>query len=316
MKRLVMILALASAACLPPASAGAAPLKLEKQEIKETKRAYEIKLAYPRTGHPAIDRQLSAWARELATSFAKDAIETKDNMTWDEELTYEVPRNDGQVLSLVFTLYNFTGGAHPNSSYRTFHFLLPDGTNAEIAEIFSPRGIRRISDISIARLRRDLSGPDGMSDADWISKGAAPNARNFANFVLTPSELTIHFDSYQVAAYAAGPQEVRIPLAQLRDTMRPDVRAPAASFDCNLARSDIEQVICSSRDLARLDRRLAEAYADKLIWAEDDAKRQGLRQQQRAWLRLRDASCRTVRINAVACLMPVYQQRIKELEAL
>lgn len=316
MKRLMMILALVSAACLPLATVGAAPLRLEKQEIKETKRAYEIKLAYPRTGHPVIDRQLSAWVRELATSFAKDATEAKDRMTWDEELTYEVPRNDGQVLSLVFTLYNFTGGAHPNSAFHTFHFLLPDGTNAEIAEIFSPRGIRRISDISIARLRRDLAGPDGMSDADWISKGAAPNARNFANFVLTPSELTIHFDAYQVAAYAAGPQEVRIPVAQLRDTMRPDVRAPAASFDCVLARSDIEQVICSSRDLARLDRRLAEAYADKLIWAEDDAKRQSLRQQQRAWLRMRDTSCGAARMSMVACLMPVYQKRITELESL
>ena len=95
--------------------------------------------------------------------------------------------------------------------------------------------------------------------------------------------------------------------------MRRDVRAPAASFDCMLARSDIEQVICSSRDLSRLDRRLAEAYADKLTWAEDDAKRQELRQQQRAWLRMRDTSCLTARMNIVACLMPVYQKRIKEL---
>jgi uncharacterized protein YecT (DUF1311 family) len=313
----MVFLALTFAFCMSVAATGvAAPLKLVKQEIKETKRAYEIKLAYPRTGHPAIDRTLEAWTRELATSFAKDASEAKDNMTWDEELTYEVPRNDGQVLSLVFTLSNFTGGAHPNSTFRTFHFLLPDGDNAEIAEIFSLRGIRRISDISIARLRRDLAGPEGMSDTDWIAKGAAPNARNFANFVLTPRELTLHFDSYQVAAYAAGPQEVRIPLSQLQDTMRPDVRAPAASFDCALARSDIEQVICSSRDLARLDRRLSEAYADKLMWAEDDAKRQGLREKQRAWLRLRDTTCHAARMSIVSCLMPIYQSRIKALEGL
>jgi uncharacterized protein YecT (DUF1311 family) len=316
MKLVPASIALVAALVLSFAATGsAAPLKIVKQEIKETKRAYEINLAYPRTGHPAIDRTIEGWARELATSFRKDAIEARDNMAWSEELSYEVARNDGQVLSLVFTLYNFTGGAHPNSSFRTFHFLLPDGYNAEIAEIFTPRGIKRISDISISQLRRDLGGPDGMSDADWIGKGAGPNARNFSSFVLTPRELTVYFDAYQVAAYAAGPQETHIPLVQLQDTMRPDVRAPAASFDCMAARSDVEQAICSSRELSKLDRQMAEAYADKLVWAEDDAKRGAMRNQQRAWLRYRDTSCLAARMNLVACLMPIYQKRVKELSA-
>lgn len=316
MRPFAILIALTSVFCLAGAQASlAAPLRISKREIKDTKKAYEIKLAYPRTGHPVIDRTLEAWVSELGRSFAKDALEAKGSMTWDEELSYEVARNDGQVLSLVFTLYNFSGGAHPNSSIETFHFLLPDGYNAEIAELFSPRGIKRISDISIARLRRDIGGPDGMSDTDWINKGAAPNARNFSSFVLKPDELAIHFNSYQVAAYAAGPQEVRIPLAQLQDTMRRDVRAPAASFDCTQARSDIEQAICSSRDLARLDRQLGEAYADKLLWADDTAKREAMRQQQRGWIRLRDTSCRAARMSVVGCLMPIYQKRLKDLEA-
>lgn len=299
--------------CVSHATAGS--LRLEKRIIKEKKPGYEIELSYPRTGHAAIDRTLEAWVRGLAKEFADSAREASGPQPWSAELSYEVPRNDGSALSLLFTYYNYTGGAHPNSNFETFHFLMPDGYNAEIAEIFAPRGIARISDISISQLKRDLGGPDGMTDGDWISRGAGPNARNFRNFTLLPDALVLHFDSYQVAAYAAGRQEVRIPISQLRDTMRPDVRAPAASFDCRLARSDIEQAICSSRDLARLDRQLGEVYQDKLTWAEDAAKISALRQQQRAWLQMRDTSCRAARMSLVACLMPVYQKRLKELTA-
>lgn len=132
---------------------------------------------------------------------------------------------------------------------------------------------------------------------------------------MRPKKLSLYFNPYQVAAYAAGPQEVHIPLSRLSDAMRPDPRAPASSFDCVLARSDVEQAICSSRDLARLDRHVAEAYADKLTWAENDAKRATARQAQRAWLKVRDATCLRVGQTLASCLMGVYQQRLKALRS-
>lgn len=299
--------------CQPIASAS--PLQIVKREIKQQKPTHEIEFSYPITGHKAIDAVVEGWARKLATEFTVDAEEARDERPWSSELSFEVPRNDGKVLSLVFSHYTYTGGAHPNSSYRTFHFLLPDGYQADIAELFSPRGIRRISDMSIATLRRDLAGPDGMSDVDWIRRGAGPNPKNFSSFVLTPVELTVLFDAYQVAAYAAGPQEVKIPASRLRDTLRPDPRAPAASFDCGEARGVIETAICSSKELAFLDRALAEAYIDAVTWATDDAQRRTIQQSQRAWISVRDGTCRNAGANVVACLAPLYEARIKALSS-
>lgn len=293
----------------------AAPMKITVREIKQQKPTHEIEISYPHTGMARIDGEIEPWARKLATDFAAEATEAGETRPWSSELSFEIPRNDGKVLSIVFSHYTYTGGAHPNSSYRTFHFLLPDGYRADIAELFSPRGIRRISDISISQLRQEMAGPDGMSDTDWIKRGAGPNARNFENFVLTPNELTVLFDAYQVAAYAAGPQEVKIPLSQLRDALRPDPRAPAASFECLAARGPIETGICSSRDLARLDRLMAEAYLDALTWEGDEAKRRALQQGQRAWVAQRDAACGRAGVHVVACLTPLYEARIKELNA-
>ncbi len=285
----------------------------QNMKIKEVRKGYDIEISYPRFGMPAIDRQLETWARGVAKDFADSAREsTGEPNPWATEVEYEVVRNDAQMIVVAFSNYSYSGGAHPNSSTETFNFLLPDGRRVEIAELFSPKGIQRISDISIAKLKEDMAGPDGMSDMDWIRRGAGPNARNFTSFELLPRQLHITFDAYQVAAYAAGAQEVSIPLSNLRDVMRPNPRLPAASFDCIMARSDVERAICSSDELARLDRRLGEAYAYKLIWIDDVAEQQALRAQQRGWLKMRDASCRGPAI--ASCLIPIYQRRLKELE--
>lgn len=287
----------------------------QKREIEEKRAHYTLKVSYPRVGHRAIDAALEAYAQTVARDFremAKDA--SSDPAPWAGELSYDVARSDKAMIAIAFTWYSYTGGAHPNATTAMFNFLLPDGLRVEIAELFTPKGIQRISDISIARLKQALTGPDGMSDIDWIKRGAGPNARNFATFVLQPRELRIVFDAYQVAAYAAGPQEVRIPLAQLRDVMRLDPRAPAASFDCTRARTAIERAICSSPALARLDRHVAEAYGDKLMWADDEAKRAAIRTDQRAWLKRRDALCLNGGRPLVACLTGAYQQRLDALQ--
>jgi uncharacterized protein YecT (DUF1311 family) len=301
--------------CFAGEAVAAAPV--QKRQIKETRAAYTLDVSYPRTGHQTVDATLEAWARGVARDFLEMAKEaTVEPAPWSGELSYEIVRNDRVMIVVAFTWYTYMGGAHPNSTFDTFNFLLPEGERVEIAELFTPKGIQRISDMSIARLKRTLTGPDGMSDIDWLRRGAGPNARNFAAFELLPRALHIRFDAYQVAAYAAGPQEVTIPLSQLKDVMRSDPRAPAASFDCALARSDVDQAICSSRDLARLDRHVAEAYSAKLMWASDEPQRAAaIRQDQRAWLKRRDALCLRAGRPLVACLMGAYQQRLRVLQA-
>lgn len=286
----------------------------QQMRITDQGKGYEVEISYPRFGHAAVDRQIEEWVRAIAKeSKPGDGDDPGVPSNWSVELGYEVKRADAQMIVVAFQNYSYTGGAHPNTSTETFNFLMPEGRRVEFGELFSQRGIRRVSDISIARLKEDLGGPDGIGDMDWIKRGAGPNARNFSSFELLPRELFITFDAYQVAPYAAGPQEVRIPLSDLRDVMRPNPRAPAASFDCALARSEAERAICSLDALARLDRHMGEAYAYRLVWAVDAAEQQALRTKQRAWLQARDASCRGAQM--VPCLTTLYQQRLKELDA-
>jgi uncharacterized protein len=86
--------------------------------------------------------------------------------------------------------------------------------------------------------------------------------------------------------------------------------AVAPSFDCRADTNAVERTICSDPALSARDRSLSEIYyrlADSLPQAE----RFALRDQQRDWIRRRNACG-----NLVPCLVNAYDQRIGQLRAL
>lgn len=297
-----------------PASV-AAPLKVEKRTVSEKKATFTIDVAYPHTGRAAIDAIVEGWAKDAVREFREQTADMSGTPgPWTLDIAYEVARNDEGMFAVAFNHASYTGGAHGFAFTRTYNFLRPHDVEVELPELFTGKGIKRISDLAVAQLKKDLIDTDGMSDMDWIRRGAGANARNLRSFVLSEKDLWLSFDPYQVAAYAAGPQEVRIPLAPIKGELRADPRAPASSFDCAKAKSEVEQAICSSRDLARLDRHVAEAYAEKLSWADDDAGRSAIRKGQRAWLATRDSVCLRAGQPLIACLSDSYQRRLRALE--
>lgn len=292
----------------------AAGLRISDRTIKEDKRTHNIEFHYPQTGIQKIDKVIADFAIKTAKDFARDGAADGPSQIgpWSAELNYEVSRNDDKMFSVSFVYYTFSGGAHPNNNFYTFTFLMPSGEEVRIYDLFTSEGIKRISKLSIESLAKDLGG-EGEPDMGWIGRGAAPNAKNFENFVLKPNELEIDFDSYQVAAYAVGPQEVHIPLGKLKDVMRSDPLAPQPSFDCALAKTPVEKAICGSRPLSRLDHDVADEYADKLLWMSEDPERNKIRNEQRAWIAQRDASCGRAGSQIGDCLIASYQKRLEQL---
>lgn len=295
-------------ALLPAQAAG---LRVSERTIKEEKRTHNIEFHYPQTGQQKIDKVIADFATKLAREFAEAGAKDGPSQIgpWSAELNYEVARNDGRVFAVSFVYYTFSGGAHPNNAFYTFNFLLPSGDDVRVYELFTPEGIKRISKISIEQVNANLDG----AGSDWLEKGAGPNASNFDDFILLPNELAIYFDSYQVAAYAAGPQEAHIPLGQLKDMMRKDPFAPQASFDCGLAKDAIEKAICGSRTLARLDHDVADEYQDRLAWNSEEPERNKIRVAQRAWVTQRNAACGRAGAQIEGCLMSSYEKRLDAL---
>jgi uncharacterized protein YecT (DUF1311 family) len=299
-------------------TAGAdAAMKVTKRKISANAKTYSLSIDYPATGVRAIDDVLARYAKNQAAEDhgIDDGDESQHNgdRPYEFDTTYDIARNDNKVFSVVFTEYSDTGGAHPNTNLTAFNFLMPDGALVFLPELVDgQRGIAQVSRIVVADLNKRIGGPDGMSDADWIRRGAGPRATNFAVFILEPNQIHIFFPPYQVAAYAAGVQEARIPLAALKSFMRPDPRAPQASFDCARAETTIERAVCGDAMLARLDRQTAEQYAEDLANAYDKDKERKWRETQRAWLAARDKICAMP--EPAQCLRKSYSDRLAVLK--
>ena len=56
-----------------------------------------------------------------------------------------------------------------------------------------------------------------MYDKEMVETGTSPTKENFSKLLPMKDGLVIYFDEYQVAPYAAGPQQVVIPYAKLKD---------------------------------------------------------------------------------------------------
>lgn len=315
MTRLPLAFAALAGILLLAGPALAEGLNVETEKMAKETDAYTISVEYPKTGNEAIDAEIAAFAKKEYDDFVKLSTEDRqpDEAAYELELSFDVGRNDATGFGVLFTEYTFTGGAHPNSDFVAFNYMMPDGWRVYLPEIFDgQKALKKISALAVADLTKQLAGPDGGSDEQTIADGAGPAWDNFRDFVLKAKSLDLNFPAYQVAAYAAGPQEVEIPLGQLKGLMRADWKAPAASFDCTRAGTAIEKAICADVALARLDRNVAESYGRKLKYAYEDAEKAKVKAEQVAWLAARNQKCAD---GAPACLTEVYTARLAALEA-
>jgi len=310
------LIALIAGACLFSAPASASGLPVKTPSIDKKTDAYEISIEYPATGNAAIDGEIAAWAKQQADDFVRLAASDREpgRNPYGLDWSFEVARNDGAIFAVIFSEETDTGGAHPNHDFATLNFEVPSGWRLYLPEIFDGhKALAKISVVAIADLSKQFKDSHSGGDVGWEKDGAGPDWANFAHFILQKDTLEIHYPDYQVAAYAEGEQETDIRLVALRGLMRSDRHAPAASFDCAAAGTAVERAICSDVALARLDRNVAEAYLRDLMLATEDAPKEALKTEQRAWLGRRDAACPSA---AVACLTTALKERLAKLEKL
>lgn len=213
--------------------------KITSQKINKenAKPKYSVEIEYPQiegsssSGVKSFNQTIRSWATKQAADFSKDAASndadsSPDDMGSDLSIGYEVSYASPTLISIIFSVSNYSAGAaHPNHFTATVNYSLAAGKELKLADLFRPGAayLPVLSRYCIARLKKRL-GPE--SDADWINKGAAPDANNYLSWNLTGKMLVVTFDPYQVAAYAAGDQVVRLRYSLLKDILRTD--GPAA----------------------------------------------------------------------------------------
>ena len=137
--------------------------------------------------------------------------------SWFVEKTGEVKLNKGNIFSIDYLEYSYTGGAHPNSMVLFRNYNLFDGEEVTLDEIISPTKqveLTRIGEEEFRKLKELTEEADLGQAGYWFE-----NNEFYLNdnFLITDSTLVFYYNNYEITAYAFGPTELIIPFSKIKN---------------------------------------------------------------------------------------------------
>ncbi len=161
------------------------------------------------------------WTARFETKSPDDKIEKipSKEERFQLESSVRIIRNDKEVISFILDIYEFSGGAHGNSSIYTFNYNVVNQKEIILKDVSNgdQNFLKKVSDKTRDILKKDLAKRAEVAPEDFGSEmlysGTEPNGENFSLFTL-PEEgkITFHFPPYQVAPYVFGASEVNLDL--------------------------------------------------------------------------------------------------------
>jgi hypothetical protein len=214
-------------------------VELNAKQLKDNNKKlnYQIEAQYPQFTGGAATPSFEKFNQTARAAVMKDVSEFKKTMAPEEgeapppedsmgsylRIDYDVTLAQDDLISVKFDVSNyFQGAAHPSSYSHVVNYDLKNGRPIKLADLFKPgaKYLQAISAFCIADLKKQAS--EKQLGDEQIQEGAAPLAKNYQSWTISKQGLGINFDTYQVGAYAVGPQFVLVPYSALKDLIKPD----------------------------------------------------------------------------------------------
>lgn len=231
--------------------------------------------------------RLAAVAQEHKPSISEDEIERHFGKSPDcdvevNNLEYFDLTGGGNADAVVVASTCATGTAGPD-----VHAVLHRESDGSLGELKIPEPTDKQQAALFCRCFYDLNVENGFLVATYHDQSGRDNP------LVIKYLWNAHDKAFQMAQAKSAPRY-------------------AASFDCDKARTSVENAICYSQNVAYLDVRVDQRYKtwlDSLNNADSDI----LMKEQKDWLRRRDLICAND-MEIVSCLETFYNARLLELD--
>jgi hypothetical protein len=162
--------------------------------------------------------------------FAKESAGEKNDvgMPYEEDLTWTVAAQTGKLMSLQSNTYNFSGGAHGNTTLESVLWDRALKAPVKASALFKPNADHAKLDSLLCRMVTDAKkAREGdafdPTDTTWPCPKWAESV-----FVLASSDqagkaggVTFLFSPYAIASYAEGVYAITIPQQAFHDALAP-----------------------------------------------------------------------------------------------
>jgi uncharacterized protein YecT (DUF1311 family) len=141
-------------------------------------------------------------------------------------LVYASPR----FVSAHVDQYEYTGGAHPNSSTANINVDMRAGRELAFADLLGNEAAGRIFDLCTDQVRKQKidngETPDDLGDPAELRKNVGAASGDLETWSFGVDAAVIGYDHYTVGAYAEGTFSCTIPYATLRPLVKQDFPLP------------------------------------------------------------------------------------------
>jgi hypothetical protein len=228
-------------------------ITLINDEFTEQEKHLTMNIQYPKIAlaqHPTLAKEANdvivAFVENIKNDFRKNVSEissehTPNTFTSDLTMRFTPLLLSPTIISIRFDASAYiAGAAHPNNQVRILNYNFAKHLLLSPTDLFasSTQALPFLSTYTRNALRILFAD---MTEEELASKmllGTTPTHQNFQEIGITKIGLTVLFNPYQVAPYARGVPEVKIPLAEMRLPIATD----------NLLTADVEEAIRMAND--------------------------------------------------------------------
>lgn len=168
---------------------------------------------------PTTQEALKAFADDFIQEFSQDENAFTD---WSIERSASLVYASDVLLTFLFEESGYTGGAHPYSGARYFVLDAESGEILHLADLLNTgyETPLNIEGEKAFRAARGLTEASSLDEAGFIFDNNVFALNN--NFGVTQNGLVFYFNSYEIAPYAMGPTQIKIPYEDFQSLIRPD----------------------------------------------------------------------------------------------
>lgn len=163
------------------------------------------------------DSTLSDFKREVPSSIEMDY---PYNVALDRKIN--IVMNENNVFSFTSVQYQFTGGAHGMTYFINYNFDATSGKQITFDQLFNPgkkESLRQRAE-KYFRSKNNLGPNDNLEEEGfWFENN------RFAlneNFLLEKDSLSFMYNQYEIAPYAFGQFEIKIPYSDIKNIINKD----------------------------------------------------------------------------------------------
>ncbi|HTF19323.1 MAG TPA: RsiV family protein [Chryseolinea sp.] len=173
-------------------------------------------------GNPeAQGESMQAIGKKFVNDFDDFKKEMPDyGMGWYYEARVEVEVLTDTLLSLSVTEEYFTGGAHGGHGTYFINIKPKTGSEFTLENFFKPDYSEELRRLADRFFRRGHELADTASLQENMFEFPGDRFELNQNYGFTPEGLMFYYNSYEIAAYAAGPSAVLIPYDSLKPLMK------------------------------------------------------------------------------------------------